>query len=402
METASPPRKPWYRRLAFRISVRTLIVLVLVVGVGLGWIGHRARVQRQAVAAIEKAGGAVSYDFQWYGLGIDPQTQPPEPWPKWLVDAVGIDYLSNVVDARFRGSEATDELMVEVGHLDHLKSLSLSYKSGGKIIGDGLPYINVRMTDAGLSHLSGLGRLRQLNLSGTAIKGPGLACLEGMANLRALDLNRLPIHEAEMAHLSGLSQLEELDLNYTNTTDAGLAHLKLLNLRSLSMSACPITTAGLDHLRGMNRLEVLWLTDTRVDSLEPLRSLRNLTKLSLYGTPITNEGLAPVANFAKLEWLRLDHTAIGDGGLVHLRGLTGLPELSLAHNTKITDAGLANLAGLSGLESLDLRQTAITDAGLAHLTGLTSCELLFVMGTAVTAEGAAALKSSRPHISVHR
>jgi internalin A len=37
--------------------VRGLILLVLVVGVWLGWIIRSARIQREAVAAIQRAGG---------------------------------------------------------------------------------------------------------------------------------------------------------------------------------------------------------------------------------------------------------------------------------------------------------------------------------------------------------
>jgi internalin A len=344
METAPPPRKPWYRRLAFRISVRTLIVLVLVMGGGLGWIGHRARVQRQAVAAIEKAGGSVGYDFEWFDRNTDPSTllSDPwpfsDPWPKWLVDAVGTDYLSNVVTVSFpykEGGQPTDDLMVKVGRLSHLKGFYFSSKKNGAV------------TDAGVAHLSELGRLRELSLSGNVIKGPGLVCLEGMTDLRVLDLSWNPLHDADMAHLSRLSRLEVLNLRGLAVTDAGLGHLKRLNLRDLDMNRCPITTAGLAHLRGMNRLEFLWVMNTQVDSLKPLRSLRNLTNLGLAITPITNEGLAPVANFARLKSLHLDGTSIGDAGLVHLRGLTNLTELYLAE-TKITDAGLANLAGLWG------------------------------------------------------
>ena len=41
-------------------SVRALMALVLALGVGLGWFVHRAQVQRDAVAAILRAGGRVS------------------------------------------------------------------------------------------------------------------------------------------------------------------------------------------------------------------------------------------------------------------------------------------------------------------------------------------------------
>jgi hypothetical protein len=49
----------WWRRYA-RFSVRGLIVLVLLVGGGLGWMVRSARDQRGDVKAIEAAGGDVS------------------------------------------------------------------------------------------------------------------------------------------------------------------------------------------------------------------------------------------------------------------------------------------------------------------------------------------------------
>jgi hypothetical protein len=41
------------------------MVLVLVIGALLGWMARRARVQREAVAAIQKAGGMVGYNWEW-------------------------------------------------------------------------------------------------------------------------------------------------------------------------------------------------------------------------------------------------------------------------------------------------------------------------------------------------
>ena len=45
-----PVSHPWRRFLRF--SVRGLIVVVLVIGAGLGWIVRQAHIQRDAVAAI--------------------------------------------------------------------------------------------------------------------------------------------------------------------------------------------------------------------------------------------------------------------------------------------------------------------------------------------------------------
>ena len=69
-----PLLRPWRRFL--RLSVRGLIVLVLVIGAGLGWIVHQAHVQRDAVAAIKNAGGSVKYDWEWTGGIINPAGGP--------------------------------------------------------------------------------------------------------------------------------------------------------------------------------------------------------------------------------------------------------------------------------------------------------------------------------------
>jgi hypothetical protein len=57
-----PAAHTWRRFLRF--SVRGLIVFVIVVGAGLGWFVRQAHVQRDAVAAIEEAGGSVRYDWE--------------------------------------------------------------------------------------------------------------------------------------------------------------------------------------------------------------------------------------------------------------------------------------------------------------------------------------------------
>jgi hypothetical protein len=70
-----PVPHPWRKYLRF--SMRGLIVVVLVMGAGLGWIVHQAHVQRDAVAAALKTGGAVSYDRE----KRDGTTIPGgEPW----------------------------------------------------------------------------------------------------------------------------------------------------------------------------------------------------------------------------------------------------------------------------------------------------------------------------------
>src|SRR5438552_3500910 len=91
-----------------RLRVRGLIVLVLLIGAGLGWIARGARLQRDAVTAIQKAGGSVQYD--WEG-------------PKWLAGLIGVDYFGHVVTVAMtkRGSDAELMLIADLARLEGLK-----------------------------------------------------------------------------------------------------------------------------------------------------------------------------------------------------------------------------------------------------------------------------------------
>jgi hypothetical protein len=52
-----PPRR------LLRPSIRSLILFVLVFAIGLAWLVHGARIQRDAVRAIREAGGIADYDW---------------------------------------------------------------------------------------------------------------------------------------------------------------------------------------------------------------------------------------------------------------------------------------------------------------------------------------------------
>lgn len=364
-------------RLVFRLSVRALMVLVLLIGGGAGWVVHRARVQKEAVAAIEQAGGRVVYDWAWKDGHPAPRGAKPA-WPKRLVDTVGPDYFGNVV-AVYPAKSTDDTLMLHIGQLRSLQLLNLNGRKS--------------VTDLGLVHLRGLTELRELDLSFTGATGSGLKSLERMTRLRKLVLPTGPISDDDLAHLGGLTGLEWLQAGSTQRgiTDAGLAHLKgLVNLKVLSLHSPRITSSGLAALRGMSRLEMLTLGRTGVDDLAPIGHLTGLTSLSLSATPIDDAGLAPVARMSGLRSLHLEHTQITDAGLVHLRGLKAMAILSLDH-TRITDAGLEHIAGLTNLENLWLNHTAISDRGLPRLAALNKLTLLFVEGTQVTDAGLANL-----------
>src|SRR5262249_9793212 len=107
---------------------------------------HRVRVQREAVAALRKAGVRVEYDWKWGGGNRTPIGK--SRGPKWLVDRLGVDFFD---DARVvYGSGANfDDALIHVGKLGWLEVLDLR---------------GTTVTDAGLAHIEGLTQLEFLAL----------------------------------------------------------------------------------------------------------------------------------------------------------------------------------------------------------------------------------------------
>ena len=240
----------WRRYL--RLSMRTFIVVVLLVGGWLGWIVRTARIQREEVAAITRRGGVVEYDSGW----TDNQTlQPQDPGAlDRLVSAIGVDYFSNAT----------------------------------------VVYIGMLCTEEKMSHVAKLAALRSLSLRTTRPANGALAHLNALTKLSELDLGFATICDADLAHLERLGNLSKLDLGVTDVTDAGLIHLKgLTNLSNLNLTATHITDQGLIHLRGLKNLSTLNLGGTLVTDagLIHLKGLTSLTTLDLVGTAVTDAGM---------------------------------------------------------------------------------------------------------------
>ncbi len=252
-------RSRWLRK-RLRLSIRGFIALVLLVGGGLGWIIHQAKVQRDCVTAVTRAQGTVIYN--WFPDYPDSSAMPvprtsstqelwisgqargsdSKPWvPRWLVDRLGVDYFAHVICVRLPVKvERIDELMASVASLSRLEELDLQ--------GSGV-------TDIGLSQIGGLTGLRRLALSGTAISDAGMVHLRGLTGLEELTLSRSRIGDAGLVHLISMSALQKLYLNETQVGDLGLSHLKkLTRLEKLYLRHTRITDAGLEHLKGLPNL----------------------------------------------------------------------------------------------------------------------------------------------------
>ncbi len=138
------PPKPKRRFLRFTLS--TLLLLMLVVCVALGWKVERARKQREAVIWIQKLGGSVGYDYERDNNGQPIRNAEP-PGPKWLMKQLGIDFFDDVVHVDLSKAPVSD--VTPLSGLTNLKTLRLS---------------NSHVKD--VTALSGLTRLEELSLEG--------------------------------------------------------------------------------------------------------------------------------------------------------------------------------------------------------------------------------------------
>src|SRR5215471_19817094 len=91
------PRPRW-----LRYSLRTLLLLMTILCIWLGLQVNAARRQREAVAAILKAGGDIAFDYQLIRQPDGTLTKNPKPQeaspnaPRWLREYLGDEYFRRV------------------------------------------------------------------------------------------------------------------------------------------------------------------------------------------------------------------------------------------------------------------------------------------------------------------
>src|SRR5262249_27598356 len=139
-----------YRRWR-RFSLRSLFVVITILFAWLGMQANRAHQQRSAVAAIEKAGGSVHYDYQYDAKGQVSSASPP-PGPEWLRKITGDDFFNRVVAVYSNPEDQglTDEMIRDITPLTKLQGLHWFHCEA--------------VTDKGLGQLNKLANLRSLGL----------------------------------------------------------------------------------------------------------------------------------------------------------------------------------------------------------------------------------------------
>ena len=246
-----------------RFSLRTLLVLVTALCIWLGIQVNAARRQREAVAAIQKAGGTVYYDYQivfetsvqWPIKSFNDSIPPPGP--AWLRRQIGDDYFRTVAAVCFLDLPAVDK--------------------------------------ADLDRLAELRGLKALLSSGTAIVDKDLTVLASLHELEALVLIHTPVNGSILASLPNPRCLNSLWLIETDVDDAAIESIeKMTGLVHLRLTSSRITDAGLEHLRNLKKLEYLYLGETRITDagLQQLAGLKQLKLVSLDGAQVSSDGVS--------------------------------------------------------------------------------------------------------------
>lgn len=202
------------------------------------------------------------------------------------------------------------ELSADLKWLTHclrLEAISLEHPDRLGAFGDGslkplgeLPHLRVvrlyrceHVTDEGLKHLGGLGRLEEFALTSNHATGSGLRQLTMCHDLRRLHLGGRGATDEGLAALAELPHIEQLTLSGQNLTDDSLATVaKLPKLKALTLGNSQNFTAdGLAHLAALKQLRTLHLWDLPVDesALPTLGRMKQLESLNLRGTRIYSE-----------------------------------------------------------------------------------------------------------------
>jgi hypothetical protein len=135
-----------------RFSLRTLLLVITVLFLWLGYMADQIHRQRAAVETIERLHGALRYD----------DALSESPVPHWLADWLGRDAIANVDAVYLGGTAVNDDDLTCLKNLPKLRTLVLTSSP---------------ITDAGLLHLCHLTSLETIDLRFTSVTDAGIANL---------------------------------------------------------------------------------------------------------------------------------------------------------------------------------------------------------------------------------
>ena len=309
-------QQPRSKKRWLRFRLRTLLVVLTMTCMWLGWLVHGVQQQRRAAAKAEKFNAYIVYHSfamvpPWTDIvpprmcGRIESLLPSNDWRRLTRVSIQTPEFKDEHISMFRGlphlthvclpaTGLTNAGLKQLADL-HLRSLTVLDLSGTKI------------TDAGLAHIRNMSRLEILLLSGNEIAGAGLKHLSGLTNLKWLSLEDTHVTDAAIKQLPSLPKLEELHLDRTDVTGACLTNLSAIqSLRMLDLGGTKVCGQELSNLARFRKLEVVILNDTPVSDsdVKYLQNARQIVALWINGTAISDEFVRKLPN-AKQRFRRL-------------------------------------------------------------------------------------------------
>jgi internalin A len=230
---------------------------------------------------------------------------------------------------------------------------------------------NSTLDDAGFNSLAQVRTLKRINLAGTQVSSAGLIPLGNLRELTDLDLSGTKIDNQITTILATLP-LVRLNCSRTGISDMGLPQLaKISTLEDLTLSFNRgVTGVGFRVFKGakLKKLDI-GVTAFGVEGLMVLRGMKTLEDLSVYETGIIQQKNALIfGSLPNLKKLNIGKNAIDDAGLgLWFKGCRNLEHLNISATANVTSAGLAGLITLKNLRYLDCLQTGIEIQGARAL-----------------------------------
>ena len=294
-----------------RMKLRTLMILVPVVGVGLAWdVGRRQREARRqwVIATIKSSGSSVEFAgpeisrITWFGGSTSPASLPQRELTPDQIEALGAcDQLRALMMV---SGAMTDAALDQVSHdslLEHLYCFQPRITDAGvKHLArlkhlKSLQLLRVPdLTDAALGLFAGLAELEALTLSASSIQGTGFDQLIHLKKLNMLVTANSPITDTGLASIGRLTSLTNLWIGGGDYSDAGVANLAHLSeLQTLGLGSSHCTAACLDHLASLRKLETLALSGRQINDawIDELAHLKQLHAIQIDGAQVSDEAL---------------------------------------------------------------------------------------------------------------
>ncbi|MCU0878176.1 MAG: hypothetical protein MUF06_10360 [Pirellulaceae bacterium] len=327
-----------------QFSLRTLLIVMLLAGVLLGYIGFE---RRRAAALQSQFAGLQALSVNTSALVGD-----PSPRPGWLRAILGDDSPAYLRSISLAGRKVDDAKLAGLASFPRLEVLSL---------------LCTEVRGPGLELLTESPRLRRLDLGASTIGDEGMKSVGKLTGLTDLVLGNTRISGQSLNDLAGLSRLRRLNLHRTDIADDHLTALAAWpELRVLQLSRTQVTDAGLEHLEEL-QLDSLDLSETRVtdDGIVALRNLP-LRELVLTGTDVQGTRIGLFTGFRRLQAVDLEHAPIAESCAWELATLPMLEHLNLSR-TNVTDAIIPALASCRRLTRVNLKGTKLTREGFDQL-----------------------------------